>query len=192
MKTSTKLAIAGSIVLAVALWTGPMTSAVAAQGAPAAPSSSEYKIGVVNMEEVLGKYTKLKAQLDALDADKAKLQKDLDDKSDVLSKKMEAFKDASEAEQERQRDGINAELRNLKADFQRMQGDLTDKMNKIRFQTKQDVVKTIQQIGSDENYHLILEGNAAVIYYATAVDITPKVIEKLNAASPAAAAPTKK
>ncbi len=93
------------------------------------------------------------------------------------------------ADQEAQREEIKSELRNLNADFQRMQGELNDKRTKLQFQTRQEVIKAIQQIGSDENYHLILEGDeggrSTVIFFATSINITPKVIEKLNGAAPA-------
>ena len=192
MNTGFKLAIACSVVLLAAVWSGPMSSAIAAQGAPAAgdaSSSTNYKIGVVDMDSVLKDYTKLKTQADALQADRDKLQKDLDAKTDTLTKKMEDVKNAPEAERERRSDEIRAELRNLRADMQRMQGELDDKAAKLKFQTRQDIIKAIQQIGADENYHLILEGDeggrSTVIFFATSINITSKVINKLNGAAPA-------
>lgn len=193
MKTAIQLAVAGTILIAAAAVSGPMTSAFAAQGdAAATPSTTEYKIGVVDMDEVLKGYTKLKTQADALQAERDKLQKDLDAKTDALTKEMEAVKNAPEADRATRSDEIRSKLRNLRADMDRMQGDLNDKAAKLRAKTREEIIKTIQQIGADEKYHLILEGDAdgrsTVIYFATPISITSKVIEKLNGAAPAAPA----
>jgi len=201
MKTAIQVAVAALALLVAAAVSGPMTSVFAAQGdtTAAAPSATEYKIGVVDMDEVLKGYTKLKTQADALQADRDKLQKDLDAKTDALTKEMEAVKDAPEADRATRNDEIRSKLRNLRADMTRMQGELDDKAAKLRAKTREEIIKTIQQIGADEKYHLILEGDAdgrsTVIYFATPISITSKVIDKLNGAAPvapaAAAAPKK-
>jgi Skp family chaperone for outer membrane proteins len=174
-----------------------MGPALAAQAVPAAattPSSTDYKIGVVDMDEVLKQYNKLKTQLAALEAETSKLQKDLNAKADALAKKIDGLKSAPEAERELHGDELRSEYRNIMADKQRMQGELDDKVARLRVRTRQDIIKAIQEIGAAENYHLILEGDAdgrsTIIYFAGPMNITGKVIEKLNGgAAPVAAAP---
>lgn len=190
MKTIAKFAAVASI-LALGFCAQP---AHAAEGtAVPTASSTDYKIGVVDVEEVLGQYGKLKSEAEALKTERDRLQKEVDTKSDALTKEMEALKNAPQAERETKGEEIQKKIRDFRADFQRMDGELEDKRIKLFARTRQDVVKTIQQIGSDEKFHLILQGDpdgrSTVIYFATPINITSRVIEKLNGASGAAAAP---
>lgn len=193
MHTVAKLLLPALIIAVAAVWSGPLHAALAAEGAASsAASSGDYKIGVVDMDEVLKGYNALKTQVDALAAEAKQKQSDIDSRSDALKKEMEALKSAPEADREKKSDEIKRRLRDLNADLTRMQGELDDKRAKLQARTRQDVIKTIQQIGAAENYHLILEGDtdgrSTVIYFTSTINITPKVIEKLNAGSPAPAA----
>ncbi|MCC6152793.1 MAG: OmpH family outer membrane protein [Candidatus Hydrogenedentes bacterium] len=189
MKKVTKFAAVASI-LALGLCALP---AYAAEGtAVPTASTTDYKIGVVDVEEVLNQYGKLKTEAEALKTERDRLQKEVDTKSDALTKEMEALKNAPQAERETKGEEIQKKIRDFRADFQRMDGELEDKRIKLFARTRQDVVKTIQQIGSEEKFHLILQGDSngrsTVIYFATPINITSRVIEKLNGAAPAAAA----
>lgn len=190
MKTVTKFAVVASM-FALGLCALP---AQAAEGtAVPTASSTDYKIGVVDVEDVLNQYGKLKAEAETLKNERDRLQKEVDTKSDALTKEMEALKTAPEAERETKGEEIQRKIRDFRADFQRMDGELEDKRIKLFARTRQDVIKTIQQIGNDEKFHLILQGDpngrSTVIYFATPINITSRVIEKLNGAAPAAAAP---
>lgn len=190
MKTVTKFAVVASM-FALSLCALP---AQAAEGtAVPTASSTDYKIGVVDVEDVLNQYGKLKAEAETLKNERDRLQKEVDTKSDALTKEMEALKTAPEAERETKGEEIQRKIRDFRADFQRMDGELEDKRIKLFARTRQDVIKTIQQIGNDEKFHLILQGDpngrSTVIYFATPINITSRVIEKLNGAAPAAAAP---
>ncbi len=189
MKTVKTFAVVASI-LAAGFCAMP---ARAAEGTAAVPtaSSTDYKIGVVDVEEILDKYQKLTTEVKSLETEKDKYQKEIDAQSDVLQKEFDALKNVPEAEREAKGDDIQRKIRDFKADFQRKQGELEDKRVKLFARTRQDVIKTIQQIGVEEKYHLILQGDpngrSAVIYFATPIDITSRVIEKLNSSAPAAA-----
>jgi Skp family chaperone for outer membrane proteins len=189
MKTIAKFAAVTSI-FALGICALP---ARAAEGtAVPTTSSTDYKIGVVDVEEVLSKYGKLDAEAKALKAERDRLQSEVDTKSDALTKEMEALKAAPQAERETKGEEIQKKIRDFRADFQRMDGELEDKRMKLFARTRQDVIKTIQQIGSEENFHLILQGDSngrsTVIYFATPINITSRVIEKLNSGAPAASA----
>ena len=195
MNKAFQMALAAVIVTVAATWGSALTSTVSAQGAaPAASAGGDYKIGVVDMDNVVKQYTKLKSEADTLQAQRDKLQKDLDARTETLQKKMEDAKNAPEAEREKKRDEVESELRKLKADFTSMQSELDSAGQKLRARTRQEIIKAIQQIGLDEKYHLILEadteGRSTVIYFASPIDITSKVVAKLNGqagAAPAAA-----
>ncbi|HRI87575.1 MAG TPA: OmpH family outer membrane protein, partial [Candidatus Hydrogenedentes bacterium] len=118
MNTFVKFAVAAAFVVVAAVITGPANGIVSAQ------NEAGYKIGVVDMDEIIKGYTKLKSEADGLQAERDRLQTDLDAKTKALQAKMEAAKDAPEADRERRRDEIETELRNLRADMTRMQGEL--------------------------------------------------------------------
>ncbi|MCC6797995.1 MAG: OmpH family outer membrane protein [Candidatus Hydrogenedentes bacterium] len=189
MKTVTQFAAVASI-LALGFCALP-ASAAEGTAVPTA-SSTDYKIGVVDVEEVLAKYEKLTAEVKTLEAEKDKYQKDIDAKSDALEKEFDAVKNLPESERAVKGEEIQKKIRDFRADFTKMDGELQDKRVKLLARTRQDVIKTIQQVGSAENFHLILQGDSngrsTVIYFATPIDITARVIEKLNSGAPAAAA----
>jgi Skp family chaperone for outer membrane proteins len=189
MNTAIKYVLATATVAIAAIVSGPVADTVFAQNEVGQPSG--FKIGVVDMDQVLKDYTKLKVEADTLQAERDKLQTELDAKTDALQKKMEVVKDAPEAERERQREEIETEIRNLRADMQRMQGELDSKGQKLSARTRQDIINAIQLIGANEDYHLILEGDAdgrsTVIYFTTTINITSKVVDKLNSGTGSAA-----
>ncbi len=190
MKTVTKFAVVASIF---ALGFCALPARAAEGTAVPTSSSTDYKIGVVDIDEILKQYGKLNTQVEALGAEKDKMQKEIDAKGEALKKEQDALASVPEAEREARLDEIKRKGRDFTADFQRMQGELEDKRIKLLARTRQDVINTIQQIGSDEKFHLILQGDpngrSAVIYFATPINITSRVIEKLNGSAPAAAAP---
>lgn len=188
MKTALKLAAACSILVAVALWSGSTAStALAAQGAPAASASTDYKIGVVDVDEVFRQYGKLKTELDALKSKKDQIEKDLNARYEAIQKEEEALKSLAESQREAKADEVRKKQRDYLADVQRRKGELDDEGLKLSNRARQDVVQTIQRIGADEGYHLILQSGNTVIYSATPINITSKVIEKLNGGSTGAA-----
>ncbi|MDZ4861658.1 MAG: OmpH family outer membrane protein [Candidatus Hydrogenedentes bacterium] len=189
MNTSLKYVLAAAAVAIAAVVSGPVANTVFAQNEAA---TTTYKIGVVDMDKVLEGYIKLKAEADALEAERDKRQTELDTKTKALQVKMEGVKEAPEAERDRRREEIETELRNLRADMQRMQGELDSKGQKLSTRTREDIISAIQLVGAAENYHLILEGDAdgrsTVIYFTNTINITSKVVAKLNG-GPTAAAP---
>ncbi|NUM56828.1 MAG: OmpH family outer membrane protein [Candidatus Hydrogenedentes bacterium] len=195
MKTVLKLAAGSTVIAIVALWSGSSaTSVSAAQGAPAAvaPSASEYKIGVVDIDDVFRQYKKLKTELDTLKNKRDQIEKDLNARYEALQKEDEALKTAPESDREARVDAIQKKKRDYLADVQRMKGELDDEGMKLSSRARQDVVQTIQQIGLDDGYHLILQSGSTVIYFATPINITSKVVDRLNGAPAATAAATPK
>ena len=152
------------------------------EGAPV--KDGQYKIGVVDRGEVLKNYNKVKMEYEALKADVDKRQKDIDSKFDVadaLKKQYEEKRDKlSPAERADLEQKIESAFNAYRQLLQTEKSDLDSKEEAIIKKAASEIEKVIDEIGTAEGYHIIL-GNTATMYYSTAIDITSKVVEKLNA-----------
>lgn len=166
-------------------WLSADQPAGAQAGAPA--GNAAYKIGVVNTFDVFKGYTKCKAELDALEAEKNKLQASFDSRRESINAKKDRLQNGTNltaAQRDTLRDEVEREFRSYEADLRQAQGDLESKRNKFLARNMQEIRQTIQQIGSSENFHLILEteadGKPTVLYFSNAINITDNVISRLN------------
>lgn len=165
-------------------------------GTAAAQDAAGYKIGVVDLQEVLANYNKRKAKYDELQREVEARQ----GKIDVLSKEIEA--DKARHETMRKSDSPNADsLRELetqiqkkfaqyKADMEILQREIDQMEEKVLREVVGDVDAALDNIGKTENYHLILNArkgpSGSVVYHSTTIDITGKVLATLNGGAPAA------
>ncbi len=165
-------------------------------GTAAAQDTGGYKIGVVDLQEVLANYNKRKAKYDELQREVEARQ----GKIDVLSKEIEA--DKARHETMRKSDSPNADsLRELetqiqkkfaqyKADMEILQREIDQMEEKVLREVVGDVDAALDNIGKTENYHLILNArkgpSGSVVYHSTTIDITGKVLATLNGGAPAA------
>lgn len=168
--------------------------AVGMGGTAAAQDAAGYKIGVVDLQEVLANYNKRKAKYD-------ELQREVDArqvKIDALSKEIEA--DKGRYETMRKGDAANADsLRELetqiqkkfaqyKADMEILQREIDQMEEKVLREVVGDVDAALENIGKSENYHLILNArkgpSGSVVYHSTTIDITGKVLAALNGGAP--------
>lgn len=184
MKRST-VVYAALVGVGLAICTAWATSLVGAQGA----SETGYKIGVVDMREVFQKYKRREAEFKELiekrDAAQAKV--------DALAAEINTAREGYEAkrreatspdELETLEMSILSDISNLEAERGKLQNEVSliedQKLNALN----QDIRKAIAEIGQAENYHLILEagsqGGGGVLYSATPLSLTSKVIDRLN------------
>lgn len=187
------LVLIGAVVSAVALMTlvnhsfAQNESAAPAAGAAAAPG--QYKIGIVELQTVMDAYkkqeaevAKLKSETDKVDADlKAKVeawqkkQKDFTDKRDTLDQNVARSTEES----------LHKEYVELQSQTRLAEEQLERRKNLLKRDLLQDIIKTVESIGVRENYHLIMESDpntrTGVLYFASGLNITQKVVEQLNA-----------
>lgn len=177
-----------SIVL-VALMAFAAIPGVANAQQEATPKTNDLKIGVVNIQKVFEGYDRQKQESAALEVEweqaRTKLEeskKELDAKADELVSGRDSM--TAEERQERQ-DELQQEAIGLEAEASRRKKEFEAKRTALIKKLTADVQEAIQEIGREDNYHLILEANPdnplAVLYYHTAIDISPKVIIRLNA-----------
>ncbi len=170
-------------------------AAVGVSGKAAAQDAGAYKIGVVDLQEVLANYNKRKAKYDELQREVESRQ----GKIDILSKEIES--DKTRYETMRKGESTPDALRELetqiqkkfaqyKADMEILQREIDQMEEKVLREVVGDVDAALENIGKSENYHIILNArkgpSGAVVYHSTTIDITGKVLATLNGGAPAA------
>ena len=164
---------------------------------PAKAEAEDFKIGIVDISKVFEKYNKridLDQQLKEQEKEfqdeinkKRKEMIDLDEETQLLDLGSE-----SRSKNEELLERKNVELEGY-AKFAERQ--LLKKYKDFFQNTYDEVVKKVKEIGKQENFDLIIKredpdlesgqikiGIRTVIYHSKAVDITPSIIESLNAA----------
>jgi len=148
-----------------------------------------YKIGVVDMEVLLTEYEKRKTMYDELQSEVDRRQQKIDE----MSKRIESMKESydnnrdtmSDEERFDRENEIESEFATYEAELKKNQRFIDNKEEAVLTEVLKDIKDAIASIANDENYHLILNSatrgpRAAVLFHAPAVDITSKVLVKLN------------
>ena|SRR5215210_192770 len=178
-----RAAVAGLLALAAAA-----APAVAQPAAPAAAPAGPIKIAVIDTEKILLSSVAGKKAL----ADLKKLQ---EAKENELRGRAQELKDLQSKISEGRLSLAQDKLADLSKQYEekeialrRLQDDATRELNKKRdemlAQIDQRVMPVINQAGKDLGYTLIFRKfESGLIYADEAVDITPVIIQRLDAAS---------
>lgn len=154
-------------------------------------AGTAYKIGVVNMREVFQAYNRQKSEYEKLKKAQESAQAEIDKISADIEQKKKDY-NAKKAtmtpdEREQMELAISSQLSTYQAEFKKLQDEIDLKERKLLKDLFQEINTAVQEVGQAENYHLILEagsdGGNAVLYYATPLNLTSKVIDHLNAKS---------
>lgn len=158
---------------------------------PAAVVSAQdaggYKIGVVDLQEVLANYNKRKAKYEQLEQEVKTRQA----KIDALSNEIEADKKRHEQMRTSDPEGareletqIQKKFAQYKADMASLQLEIDQMEEKVLREVVGDVDAALENIGKTENYHLILNArkgpSGSVVYHSTTIDLTAKLLAVLN------------
>ena len=188
------------------LWVFVLGIAIGLGSVERVQAQQALKVGVVDLQAVLDSSGRGKAAKDRLKELSVKLQEEIKTKRE--------FKDKREEELQRMRTEIRSQglvlsepariakeedfrnkMRELKRfidDTNRFIEDATQEFREREVRETQlllaEIRKTVAEIGKQENYSLILEGNenaAVVLYFTKTIDLTPKVIQRYDQASAA-------
>lgn len=156
----------------------------------AAPAfAAEIKVGVVNYGRLMQDSPQAKTALDAIRAEFAPREKDLQGQQVSLKSKEERMQKDAATMSESQRSNAEKELRDGYRDLARKQQEVQDDFNARRNEEmsrlQRTLVEEVQAYAKAQNYDLVLaEG---VIYFNNAMDITPAILTALQARKGAAA-----
>lgn len=152
-------------------------------------SGSGYlKIGVVDRKKAFDSYEKQKREFAALETELKEAQTQIDALSDKIEKaraEYQANRDSwSDDERARRQEQLDSDILQYQADYKRLQTEIDAKYARLVQRIRGEIDEAVAQIGQEENYHLIFEGDpkssSGVLYFSTTIDITSKVITRLN------------
>ena len=194
------------LVVLIASLTVTVVVARAQAPAPAAPAGGGAlnRIAYIDVQRVLARSAAGVAAREALEREKATMQKEMDGRRVELEKLREEIEKKGalltpDARRERQEqfERKRRDAARLADDFQK---ELEKKESVLLQKVLQDVSGIIERVGKEKNYYMIVEKRGAgVIYAAADADLTDEVIRAYDqqapkgpAAAPPATGPAKK
>ena len=171
-------------------------SGVVALAAAATPAWADLKVGVVNYAKLMQESPQAKAAQDALRAEFAGKQKDLQTQQQSLKSKEDSLQRDSATMSADQRTTAERELRDgnreLQLKVQQYQDDFNARQNEELSKLQKTLVEEVQTFAQAQKFDLVLADG--VIFASPVLDVTPQVLSALQARGvrPAAsgAAPT--
>jgi outer membrane protein len=170
-----------------------------ALAAAATPAWADLKIGVVNYAKLMQESPQAKAAQDALRAEFAGKQKDLQTQQQSLKNKEDSLQRDSATMSSDQRTTAERELRDgnreLQLKVQQYQDDFNARQNEELSKLQKTLVEEVQTFAQAQKFDLVLADG--VIFASPVLDVTPQVLSALQArgvrpAASGAAAPTPK
>ncbi|KWT89586.1 MAG: OmpH family outer membrane protein [Nitrospirota bacterium] len=151
--------------------------------ATAAKAQQNVKIGFVDIQKVINESEPGKRAKDALESYIKTHQTKIEEKEKAIdSMKADLDKKGSALSEEAKKKKQD-EMQTMVRDIKRMAAEAQDEVRKKETDLTKDVftdIRTIiRQIGKDDGYTAILE-SGAVLYSTDNVDITDKIVKKLN------------
>ena len=152
-------------------------------------SAADIKIGIVNYGRLMQDSPQAKSALDAIRAEFAPREKELQGQQVTLKSKEERMQKDAATMSESQRSTSEKELRDGYRDLARRQQEVQDDFNARRNEEmsrlQRTLVDEVQVYAKAQNFDLVLaEG---VIYFNNSMDITPAILTALQARKGAAA-----
>jgi outer membrane protein len=142
------------------------------------------KIGVVDFQKILETSTAGKSVQSQLKTQNEKMTSDLQKKGEEIETIRKRLERESMVMSKEMREEKEREQRIKLNDFRNLQKKYRSELQKLQVQLMQqlqiDVTKITQDIGKKEGYLMIMD-KRGVIYSPTSVDLTDKIIQKLNA-----------
>jgi outer membrane protein len=176
-------AVWGTAALALALLTGA-GGAVLAQtpAAPATAPGSNGRVAIVDIQRILARSVAGAAAREALEKDKAGMQRQLDGQKvelekmrDELEKKGQLL--SADARREKQ-DALERKVRDVRRLVDDLQAQLQKKEDALLQKVLADVAGLIQRLGKEKGYAIVVERQRAGVLYASAdADLTEDVLK---------------
>ncbi len=156
----------------------------------ATPVWAELKIGVVDYGRLVEESPQAKAALDSIRSEFTPRQRDLQNQQATLKAKEDKLQKDGATMTPDQRSNAEKDLRDSYRDLQRKQSEVQDDFNARRNEEMSRLQKTlIEQVrtyAKAQNFDLVIADG--VIYTTPTIDITPAILQQLQANPGAAAA----
>jgi outer membrane protein len=163
----------------------------------AAPARAEdVKIGIVDLRRALAETEDGKKARTTLKKDFDKKQKELDEQQEEIKKAVEDLKKKSTllpAETVRQKEGeLQERIAKVQQIYLRHQQDLASKEEEATAPIVERLQRIIGKIAATENFTVVLDKSAGVVFAKPHLDLTNEVIRRFNSGEEKGAGPAKK
>lgn len=196
----------GVMNLGYRLWAGMVGVVLSIGLLGSAQAQQKLKVGVVDLQVVLDTSVRGKAAKDQLKDLSVKLQEEIKSKREFKDKREQELQKLrseirsqglvlSEQARAAKAEAFRKQVRELKRfidDTNRFIEDATQEFREREARETQRLIveirKTVSEVGKQDEYSLILEGNenaSVVLYFGDAIDLTQKVIQRYDQASAA-------
>ena len=188
------------------LWVCVLSMVIGLSSVGVVQAQQALKVGVVDLQAVLDGSVRGKAAKDRLKELSVKLQEDIKSKREFKDKREEELQKLrteirsqglvlSETARVAKEEDFRNKIRELKRfidDTNRFIEDATQEFREREARETQlllgEIRKIVAEVGKQENYSLILEGNenaTVVLYFTKTIDMTPKIVQRYDQASAA-------
>lgn len=141
------------------------------------------KIGVVNFQKILENSSKGKAAQSELKTAKDRMESDLKKKGAEIEEMRKRLEDQAGVVSKEMREEKSRDVRIKMNDFRNLQKQYSTELQglerKLMSKMQTEVAGIVKQIGEKEGYLLIIS-NIGVLYSPSSIDLTDKIIKKLN------------
>ncbi len=147
-----------------------------------------YRIGVVDRKAVYDAYQRQIDEMGRIEQQINQREQEIDEMLERVEAKRERYRAQRESMPEDEalelRDEIERDLRSVMSQREDWERDIQRHADRVISQLRGEIDQAVQEIGVEENYHLILDGDAGipsgVLYYSSTMNMTGRVIERLN------------
>jgi outer membrane protein len=171
-----------------AWWTPPPAGAQAA-----APAATNSRVGFIDTQRVMTRSAAGVTAREALERDKAAMQKQVDTLQSELAKLKDDLEKkgqllSAEVRKEKQ-DTMERKVRDLRRLADDFEKDLAKKDRELMVKFARELQGVVQKVGKERGYTLIVDARAGVIYGAPEADLTEEIIKEFDAAAKKGAKP---
>lgn len=150
----------------------------------AAASDTAFKMAVVDVQALLTDSQAAKSIQAQMQEQREKFQKDIAEKQKTLKEKEDALKKSrtkgNEAEFNKKREEFQKTLAESQAEIQKHRQSVDDAAGVAVGRLREEVTKIVAEIANKEKYDIVITRQNVILAVKT-MDITPAVMEQLNA-----------
>lgn len=149
----------------------------------AAKESETVKIGIFDMQKIIRESKAGKQAQAIFEKELAERRKTLQEKEQAVRTLEEGLKKTPASKRREKEEEFSRQAKELKRLRQDLEEELKKKDAELASKLIKDVLEIAREIGQKERYTVIFQKGMDVVYVDRAVDITSKIMEKLDARS---------
>lgn len=157
-----------------------------------ANAATEYKIGVVDLDVAAIEYDYGKEQMEKYRTEFKERSDQIEGEYQILLDRRKSLRNQTASMPAEERFELQLEIgddfHSLQQKLSRLDADRARAQERLELRISHDIQSVLETIAFDENYHLVLDArdgtSNGVIYFSSTINMTPKLIDRLNEIRP--------